>query len=103
MSRSQVLQDLSVLVAEADSGSLIHFDDPAFAMWTKATSTIRSILDRLLSDDPAAIPQVQHVSTCDQPSPTIENLDYAGFWSANDFRDFELDFWLNLADHPSLT
>lgn len=92
-SRSKMIQDLSVLVAEAKTGAWIQAGEPNFALFTRATRTIQSLLDSLLTARP-------HASK-------IPGLDSSliGEWDPyanSQLWDFEMDFWANLAEHPTL-
>lgn len=96
-----MIQDLNVLVAVVDTGVLIHPIDPNYALLSRATLTIKSLLRRLLTRDSRQLPApsesdplLPHQTT---PTPANWNL-----WDNQHLQDFEVDFWLNLAEHPFL-
>ncbi|KAF2138152.1 uncharacterized protein K452DRAFT_235039 [Aplosporella prunicola CBS 121167] len=79
---SQVIQDLSVLVAEVNKGALVHIEDPNYALLSRAAQTIKNLLDKVLSNDYDPL-----------SSPTAHE------WNLH---DFSADFWFHLAEHPFL-
>ncbi|OHE93140.1 hypothetical protein CORC01_11552, partial [Colletotrichum orchidophilum] len=92
-SRSKMIQDLSVLVAETRTGAWIQAGEPNFALFTRATGTIQTMLDSLL----AARPTAEEVQTSDDaPVEVWEPYANHQLW------DFEMEFWSNLAEHPTL-
>ncbi|KAJ5496528.1 hypothetical protein N7463_008515 [Penicillium fimorum] len=94
--RSKMLQDLSTLVAEISIGAWIQAGEPNFALFTRATQTIRSLLDSLTAWKP-------HTELCN--SHQNENTDLTEDWNAfidSQPWEFEMDFWANLAEHPTL-
>ncbi|KAL2703509.1 hypothetical protein AAEP93_004580 [Penicillium crustosum] len=95
--RSKMLQDLSTLVAEISIGAWIQAGEPNFALFTRATQTIRSLLDSLTAWKP-------HTEFCS--SHQNETTDLTEDWNAfidSQPWEFEMDFWANLAEHPTLT
>lgn len=91
-----MLQDLSTLVAEISIGAWIQAGEPNFALFTRATQTIRSLLDSLTAWKP-------HTELCG--SHQTENTDLTEDWNAfidSQPWEFEMDFWANLAEHPTL-
>lgn len=95
-SRSKMVQDLSVLVAEIRTGAVIQDGEPNFALVSRATQTIQSLLDSLMvwqSPTPAMNPQQQLGSIHADDWGLGEHLDP---W------EFEIGFWANLAEHPTL-
>lgn len=99
---SRVIQDLSVLVAEVEAGALVHVEDPNYALLAGATQTIKSLLDRIMSDDLTRHPAVPAPPDPLSLSPTVNGNDDWSLWESHNLQDFEVDFWLNLAEHPSL-
>lgn len=100
-SRSTIIQDLSVLVAQVDTGVLIDSSDPNYALLSAATRTIQAILNNTLSGNfPPTTIQQQSGFNFD----AIAAGDDANWlpWSNNYNWDFELDFWNNLVEHPNL-
>ncbi|KAF3386409.1 hypothetical protein F1880_001006 [Penicillium rolfsii] len=91
ISRTKILRDLSVFVAEVQIGTIVKTGDPNYALLSKATQTIQRFLDSFNSD--AGQP---HDAGADDA-----NEDWAALLS-QDLWDFEAGFWHSLADHPSL-
>ncbi|KAH7145479.1 hypothetical protein B0J13DRAFT_553560 [Dactylonectria estremocensis] len=91
-SRSKMIQALSVLVAEVTTGAWIQAGEPNFALFTRATRTIQSLLDSLLAARPPEVPQ-------DLGHNLIEAWDP---YASSPLWEFEMDFWENLAEHPTL-
>ncbi|KAK1713012.1 uncharacterized protein BDZ83DRAFT_637911 [Colletotrichum acutatum] len=92
-SRSKMIQDLSVLVAETRTGAWIQAGEPNFALFTRATGTIQTMLDSLLATRPSA-EQVQ--------TTNVTTLEVWEPYSNHQLWDFEMEFWSNLAEHPTL-
>ncbi|KAF4534949.1 Zn-c6 fungal-type DNA-binding domain [Lasiodiplodia theobromae] len=111
LSRSKMVQDLSVLVAEIRAGALIQAGEPNFALFTRATSTMQSLLDSLMvvwrsPEQPAGQQQTGgqqgQMDVSGVGSVTDVTLDD---WNACiDFEpwEFEQGFWASLAVHPTL-
>lgn len=96
-SRSRQVQDLSVLVAEIRTGALIEAGEPNFALFNRATRTIQTLLDSLMSWGPS---QAQTAGSQHETAPQMVN-----YWEPCvnfDPWDFESEFWANLAEHPTL-
>ncbi|OKO98912.1 hypothetical protein PENSUB_8829 [Penicillium subrubescens] len=91
ISRTKILRDLSVFVAEVQIGTIVKTGDPNYALLSKATQTIQRFLDSFNSDTG----QPHDAGTDDA------NEDWAALLS-QDLWDFEAGFWHSLADHPSL-
>lgn len=95
-SRSKMVQDLSVLVAEIRTGAVIQDGEPNFALFTRATQTIQSLLDSLMVWRSTATAVDSQISWgAGQP-------DDWGLCSDLDPWEFEMRFWANLAEHPTL-
>ncbi|WAO87256.1 Hypothetical protein NCS54_00456100 [Fusarium falciforme] len=94
ISRSRVLQDLAVLVAEVERGTVVKAEDPNYAILSKATQTIQRFLDFIHSEQAieAAPPQLSEQLHPDAP------------WGQQLGQDLESEFsfWQGIADHPSL-
>lgn len=91
-SRSKIVQALSVLVAEVGTGAWIQVGDPNFALFSRATRTIQSLLDSLLVARPSDVPRGLRNSFVDGWDVHTSSQPW----------EFELDFWANLAEHPNL-
>ncbi|KAH8585313.1 hypothetical protein B0O99DRAFT_657354 [Bisporella sp. PMI_857] len=99
--RSKMLQDLSVLVAEIRTGAVIEAGEPNFALFNRATKTIQSLLTILLGGELPPKP-LETQPEIVQQHPTLDSVNEWGPWISSDPWDFEIDFWVNLAEHPSL-
>ncbi|RFN46915.1 taurine catabolism dioxygenase taud/tfda [Fusarium flagelliforme] len=101
---SKVFQDLSILVAEIERGTLVYVDSPNYALLARATQIIKSLLDRVISSSfktgTIVEPQQQTAENAEQWSAL--NDTNLGLWDNSGLQDFETNFWLNLADHPFL-
>lgn len=101
-SRASIIQDLSVLVAQVDTGILIDSANPNYALLSAASRTIQVILNKALSGNLTASTSLQHqAENSSNTLPEVADTDWLP-WSSNDSWDFEMDFWTNLAYHPSL-
>lgn len=92
ISRTKILQDLSVFVAEVQIGTIVRPGDPNYALLSRATQTIQRFLDSFHSDSAPQPPETGHDDG---------NEDWAALLS-QDLWDYEAGFWQSLADHPSL-
>ncbi|KAJ5287972.1 hypothetical protein N7478_003658 [Penicillium angulare] len=95
ISRTKLLRDLSVFVAEVQMGTIVRLGDPNYALLSRATQTIQRFLDSFNSDVVPTIGselQGHHEEGSD---------DWAALLS-QDLWDFEAGFWQSLADHPAL-
>ncbi|GLB11588.1 hypothetical protein AtubIFM57258_008458 [Aspergillus tubingensis] len=102
---SKIFQELSILAAEIERGTLVYIDSPNYALLARATQTIKAILDRMMtpsSDNTmvASDNQIEHPAASEQR----ETLDDGSWWlwDNTNLQEFELSFWHNLAGHPSL-
>ncbi|EME45299.1 hypothetical protein DOTSEDRAFT_129045 [Dothistroma septosporum NZE10] len=95
----QTIQDLGVLVAHTETGALIHVDEPNYSLLAAATGTVKSLLEKALSGAMTQPYQVGSKPLAETPAP----LDWTPWTAEQGGKDFELDFWLNLADHPELS
>lgn len=91
------MQDLSVLVAEIRTGAVIQAGEPNFALFTRATSTIQSLLDSVMT---WGQPRPETLNS--QVDPPAQYMDRWGPCINFDPWEFEIDFWANLAEHPTL-
>ncbi|KAF4466251.1 Fungal transcriptional regulatory [Fusarium albosuccineum] len=99
INRSKIVRNLSVLVAEMETGTLVQTDDSNYKVLTGASQTIGNLLDRLLHGGTA----YQHTGPY-QSSSLLDVQSKEGWnpWDGATLQDFETDFWLNLAEHPFL-
>ncbi|KAF2437233.1 hypothetical protein P171DRAFT_373867 [Karstenula rhodostoma CBS 690.94] len=100
-SKAQMIQDLNVLVAVVETGVFIHPIDPNYALLSRATLTIKSLLRRLLTRDNRQPAPVTETDTL-VPGPADITPETWNIWDNQHLQDFEVDFWLNLAEHPFL-
>lgn len=91
-SRPKIIQALCVLVAEVETGSWIQAGEPNFALFSRATRTIQSLLNSVLVAPPNSVPSDVNDSLQDGWDPFASLQPW----------EFELDFWANLAEHPTL-
>lgn len=99
----KIVQDLSVLVAQVETGVLVDLTDPNYAPFSNAAQAITNVLQRVLTRNSMVntFPQGQDTSPLDSFVP--QELDWAPWTAGQHACDFELDFWLNLAEHPALS
>jgi hypothetical protein len=100
-SKAQMIQDLNVLVAVVETGVFTHPIDPNYALLSRATLTIKSLLRRLLTRDTRQLANVAETNTLVQDPADITPATW-NIWDNQHLQDFEVDFWLNLAEHPFL-
>lgn len=96
-----MIQDLNVLVAVVETGVFIHPIDPNYALLSRATLTIKSLLRRLLARDTRQPAPLAETDTLVQGTAPITPETW-NIWDNQHLQDFEVDFWLNLAEHPFL-
>lgn len=108
--QAQVIQDLNVLVALVDTGVFIHPIDPNYALLSRATLTIKSLLRRLLAkDDHTRVLAASSAALDAEPQGAVQTVGplgaaaWHGWENHQHLQDFEVEFWLNLAEHPFLT
>lgn len=102
MTISKAIQDLSILVGEIEIGALIHFEDPNYALLAEAARTIKSILGLTLSGVGTNDSANRSELTGSSLVPTAPPCEDFVLGTNYDLLDFELDFWMNLAEHPAL-
>lgn len=93
VSRARVLQDLAVLAAEVERGTVVKAEDPNYAILSKATQIIQRFLDFINSEvSMETMPQLP------------EELHPDAMWGQHLGQDLESEFsfWQGIADHPSL-
>ncbi|CAG9988200.1 unnamed protein product [Clonostachys byssicola] len=96
---SQVVKDLTVLVAVVEKGSLVDSDDANYALLAGAAQAIEIVLQRI---DMASIHQNRPLRpTTEYPDVTssLETLD--GSWESlgfNYFQDLQNPFWQTIAE-----
>jgi hypothetical protein len=91
---SKVFQDLSILVAEIERGTLVYVDSPNYALLAHATQIIKRLLDRVISSSfktgTIAEPQPRVAESAEQwPAWNDTNL---GLWDSSGLQNFESNF-----------
>jgi len=96
-----MIQGLCVLVAEIKTGALALPGEPCYELFFKAAQTIQAILDSRFAQAPKPYTLAGNEEVPDAgPSPST--IDWDAFVHADPWA-FELDFWENLATHPTLS
>lgn len=98
VSLAEVIQNLNVLVAEVESGAFISFEHPNYCVLSHAAQTIKNVLGRMLSGEITNDPMTSNISAHTRADGQEDWMP----WVAQDSWDFEIDFWRNLAEHPTL-
>ncbi|KAI5924560.1 hypothetical protein F4810DRAFT_129970 [Camillea tinctor] len=96
-SQARVLQDLGIFVAEIERGTAVSPAEPDYVLITKATQTIHRFLNASQSGE--GLPMIDTTAK-DQEQPQ-ESTGWTLPWE-HDTWGFEIGFWQELADHPSL-
>jgi hypothetical protein len=92
--RAKVLEDLTVLAAEVERGTVVRREEPNYALLSKATQTIQRFLDYIHSEERTNVAVQRQV-------PFQSDNEWLAQWD-HDPRDFDIDFWEGLADNSSL-
>ncbi|KAF4948065.1 hypothetical protein FSARC_13830 [Fusarium sarcochroum] len=93
--RAKMVQNLSVLVAELKVGAIVRAGEANYALFSRATQTMQSLLDSLTTWAPSE----------PQQTPGPNSTTPMSGWNAYvppETWDFEIDFWAHLAGHPTL-
>jgi hypothetical protein len=96
----RALRDLGVLITEVEYGTLVYKEDANYGLLAGATHTIKNILDKSLHRSYPA--DNQPLNPVIQVASTDVNNEFWDPWDSNNIQDFEVNFWLTLAEHPSL-
>jgi hypothetical protein len=96
MDRFKMLQNLTVLYTEVTIGAWIQAGDANYLLFEQATSTIKILLESKTLWGPSQTqpgpPSISQTSELGQWDPYFELQPW----------DFEMNFWANLAEHPTL-
>ncbi|TVY32717.1 hypothetical protein LSUB1_G007604 [Lachnellula subtilissima] len=92
--RAKVLQDLTILAAEVERGTVVRREEPNYALLFKATQAIQRFLDRILSEESTHVVAQQEIPF-QSDNNWLAQLDHEP-------RDFDFDFWEGLVDNSSL-
>ncbi|KAF4839579.1 hypothetical protein CGCSCA4_v011088 [Colletotrichum siamense] len=95
--KNRTLQDLGVLVAEIEMGTIIRPGEPNFTVLSAAADTIQRFLDRIQMEDS----QSKYISSRKETNFSDDSEPW-DFGLSLDPWNFELGFWESLAEHPSL-
>lgn len=93
----KVIRDLGIVVTEVELGTIVQPMEPNYALLSRATDTIKKFLIRFHSQ----VRQAGPIKCQDIPQTMPERA----FWdlqSQLEPWDFEINFWDNLAEHPSM-
>ncbi|CEI63399.1 unnamed protein product [Fusarium venenatum] len=95
--RTKCIQDLNILVAKLKVGAIVRAGEANFALFSRATRTMQSLLNTLADGTSFRTQQTQTQDSDNRNLASDLNL-FANLepW------DFEVDFWASLADHPGL-
>lgn len=97
---AKVVRDLGIIVTEVDLGTIVRPTEPNYALLSRATSTIKKFLQRIHTRDKQVTPAA---SGSNPPgNPELGGMDPSALWPQLEPWDFEIDFWNNLAEHPSM-
>lgn len=99
---SRSIRDLSVLVAEIETGALLQPEDPNYALLFAAARTMKNLLDRLITNK--FTPQSNIATTVESAGqyPLRSSDEELVAWDTHGLQDFDPEFWLNLSEHPFL-
>ena len=97
LSQVRVWQDLSILVAEIQMGSIVRLGEPNYPLLSKATQTIQIFLESVHSHEQL------HSSETVIPQQDAYNVEDWFHRLSPDPWNLEIGFWENLAEHPFLS
>ena len=100
--KTGVLQNLTVLVAEVETGALVHTEDPNYALLARATQTIQSLISRIFTGELTKPAPTRLIEAVSLPVADDDVDEETAYWINQNPWDFEMDFWNNLAEHPIL-
>ncbi|KAF9772549.1 hypothetical protein IL306_009741 [Fusarium sp. DS 682] len=94
---AQTIRDLGIIVTVVDLGTIVRPMEPNYALLSRAVGTIKKFLARFNTQDQ----QNGLIQDPDVP----QTISEGGFWGLQcqlEPWDFEMNFWDNLAEHPSM-
>ena len=96
-SQVRVWQDLNILVAEIQRGTIVRLGEPNYPLLSKATQTIQVFLESInwcgeLQDSERVVGQ----------SAALDAVDWFPHLNPDPW-NLEIAFWENLAEHPFLS
>ncbi|KAJ6447004.1 hypothetical protein O9K51_01779 [Purpureocillium lavendulum] len=92
----RIVQDLSVLAAELEHGTIVKPKDPNYALMSEATQAINKFLGFIHGSDGWN----KRNPSIPTPAPLEDDSWFSQ--SGHDLWDSEIGFWQELAEHPSL-
>lgn len=99
---ARTIRDLSVLLAEIESGALLQPEDPNYALLSGAARTIKDLLDRLITNKFAPHALMQPIAAALAEGPFSFVGTGLSTWDTQGLQDYDPAFWLNLSEHPFL-
>lgn len=100
-SPSKIIRDLSVLIAETETGALLQLEDPNYVLLSGAVRTIKDLLDRLIANRFIVHADIQSAAAFSTQPPEY-NGEELNFWDVHELQDFDPAFWMKLSEHPFL-
>lgn len=100
--KTEMLRNLNILVAHIEVGAIVQIGEPNFALFSRAARTIKRILDNLASGGGSRFTRRGAPPFLMPETPATAGDDWS-LWLNSDPWDFEIDFWRELAEHPSLS
>lgn len=97
LQEAKVIRDLGIVVTEVDMGTIVQPTEPNYALLSRATNTIKKFLECIFARDRRYVP-LQGTEALEQAADLSSWIPQAQLepW------DFEVNFWNNLAEHPSM-
>lgn len=87
-----VVQQLSVLVAEIDMGTIVKDEEPLYPLFSQVSRTIKSFLNGIHFG-------TKHQTSNTQPRPRTQGGEPCSPYIDLNTLDFEIGFWQNLEDY----
>lgn len=97
LQEAKVIRDLGIVVTEVDMGTIVQPSEPNYALLSRATNTIKKFLDCIFARD-------RHYVPLPGTEPPHHSADLSSWVPQSQLEpwDFEVNFWDNLAEHPSM-
>ena len=92
----QELQNLSVLAAEVQKGSLVKSSEPSSSLLLKATATIQAFLDQRYASAPAG----EHIESTAVAAESLLDSDPWSLDITSEPWNLDWGMWDSLAEHP---
>lgn len=95
-SRAKTIQNLCVLAAEVERGTVVRSEDPNFILLSRAAQIIQRFLNHMLSGETSSPVEVPvQGGQLNDALPWLPQQDH-------DLWEFEMGLWQGFAGHPSL-